>query len=119
EVDQHDAVAAGDLLEVAHGQRLGGHHISDRRLRTNRSTRRAGVTFPGTYLVSGATAKPAYRGDDRRVSGSTLVFDGDCGFCTATARFIERRIPTSARVVPWQRLDLDDVGLTREQCTEA
>jgi predicted DCC family thiol-disulfide oxidoreductase YuxK len=77
------------------------------------------VTFPRPYLVSGATAQAGYRGDDRRVSGSVLVFDGDCGFCTASAGFIERRIPTDARIVAWQRLDLDALGLTREQCTEA
>jgi len=69
--------------------------------------------------VSGATAPGDGRGDDRRVSGSVLVFDGDCGFCSATARFIERRIPTRARIAPWQRLDLAELGLTREQCAEA
>ena len=53
------------------------------------------------------------------MSGSVLVFDGDCGFCTASARFIERRIPTRARIVPWQRLDLGEIGLTAEQCVEA
>ena len=53
------------------------------------------------------------------MSGSVLVFDGDCGFCSAVAGFIERRIPTRARVVAWQRLDLGEMGLTRERCVEA
>lgn len=46
----------------------------------------------------------------------TFVYDGDCSFCTACARFIERRVPTPARVVPWQFADLAGLGLTREQC---
>jgi predicted DCC family thiol-disulfide oxidoreductase YuxK len=54
-----------------------------------------------------------------------LVFDGDCGFCTACARFLGRWVirgrPTSAAplVEPWQRLDLADLGLTRDECTAA
>jgi predicted DCC family thiol-disulfide oxidoreductase YuxK len=50
---------------------------------------------------------------------ATFVFDGDCAFCSSSARFIERRIPTSARVVPWQRTDLAALGLTAEVCEEA
>jgi predicted DCC family thiol-disulfide oxidoreductase YuxK len=44
-----------------------------------------------------------------------LVFDGDCGFCTTSARWLSRdgRVDT----VPWQFLDLDAVGLTLEQVT--
>lgn len=50
-----------------------------------------------------------------------LVFDGDCGFCTTSARFLERRIVSggSVLVAPWQRLDLDQLGLTQDQCREA
>jgi predicted DCC family thiol-disulfide oxidoreductase YuxK len=49
----------------------------------------------------------------------TFVYDGDCSFCTSCAQFIERRIPTRARVVPWQFADLAALGLTVEQCEEA
>jgi len=49
----------------------------------------------------------------------TLVYDGDCGFCSACAQFIERRIPTRAVVVPWQSADLAALGLTRAQVEEA
>lgn len=49
----------------------------------------------------------------------TFVYDGDCAFCTSCARFIERRIPSRATVVPWQRADLGRLGLTTEQCTQA
>ena len=46
----------------------------------------------------------------------TFVYDGDCSFCTTCAQFIERRIPTHARVIPWQFADLEALGLTVEQC---
>ncbi|SRR5690554_1742799 len=42
-----------------------------------------------------------------------LVFDGDCGFCTSSARWIEKRLPDTVEVVPWQFLDdLGALGLT-------
>ena len=50
---------------------------------------------------------------------ATFVFDGDCAFCSTCARFIERRIPTSATVRPWQRADLATLGLTPAACEEA
>jgi predicted DCC family thiol-disulfide oxidoreductase YuxK len=49
----------------------------------------------------------------------TFLFDGDCAFCSASARFVERRIPTPAAVIPWQRADLAALGVTREACIEA
>ena len=52
-------------------------------------------------------------------SRPTFVYDGDCSFCTSCARFIERRIPTRARVVPWQFTDLAALGLTVEQAEAA
>lgn len=52
-------------------------------------------------------------------TGATFVYDGDCAFCTACARFIERRIPTPARVVPWQFAGLASLGLTAAQCEQA
>ena len=48
-----------------------------------------------------------------------LIFDGDCGFCTTSADWIERRLPADAPVVPWQVLDdLDTLGLTADQLNE-
>lgn len=47
-----------------------------------------------------------------------LVFDGDCGFCTSSARFGQRRLRLQ-HVEPWQSLDLDALGLTEAQCQEA
>lgn len=61
-----------------------------------------------------STAEP-----DRRQPGRPLlVFDGDCGFCTSSARVAQRWLQLE-HVEPWQYLDLDALGLTRAQCEEA
>ena len=50
----------------------------------------------------------------------SLIYDADCGFCTVSARWLERRFATrDAVVVPWQRTPLDDIGLTVADVTEA
>jgi predicted DCC family thiol-disulfide oxidoreductase YuxK len=49
------------------------------------------------------------RGHDRPV----FLYDGDCAFCTSSAGFIGRHIPTSAAVTPWQLADLDALGVTQ------
>lgn len=45
-----------------------------------------------------------------------LVFDGDCAFCTATVDQLRRFVRPRATIVPWQRTDLDLLGLTADQC---
>ena len=47
-----------------------------------------------------------------------LVFDGDCGFCTTSARAGQRWLGLE-HVEPWQFLDLESLGLTEQQVTEA
>ena len=49
----------------------------------------------------------------------TFLFDGDCAFCSSCAAFIERRIPTRAAVLPWQRADLDALGVSQQQVDES
>ncbi len=49
----------------------------------------------------------------------TFVYDGDCAFCSRCARFVQRRIPGRAEVVPWQSTDLAALGLTAAECEEA
>jgi predicted DCC family thiol-disulfide oxidoreductase YuxK len=70
------------------------------------------VSRPGAP-VGDPVSKPA--------SLPILVFDGDCGFCTTSARFLVRRVvrgrPTA--VAPWQQLDLAGLGLTPDQCRSA
>ena len=48
------------------------------------------------------------------VSAGILIYDGDCGFCTATARWVELRLSDDYRVVPSQQADLGALGLTDE-----
>ena len=50
-----------------------------------------------------------------------LIFDGDCGFCTTSARFATRWVDRRQRydVQPWQQVDLARFGLTEEDCIEA
>src|SRR6476659_5550942 len=50
-----------------------------------------------------------------------LIFDGDCGFCTTSARFATRWVDRRHRydVQPWQQVDLARHGLTEQDCIEA
>ena len=45
----------------------------------------------------------------------TLVFDGDCGFCSRAAEVARRVLPPGCDVVPWQRADLAALGVTAER----
>ncbi|MDA1359967.1 DUF393 domain-containing protein [Glycomyces luteolus] len=49
----------------------------------------------------------------------TFLYDGDCAFCTKAAQFMERRIRTTAEIIPWQWADLDGLGVTRAEAEEA
>jgi predicted DCC family thiol-disulfide oxidoreductase YuxK len=46
---------------------------------------------------------------------AVLIFDGDCGFCTTTANFIEHRSSTPIEIHPWQFIDVTKYGLTEAQ----
>lgn len=48
-----------------------------------------------------------------------LVYDGDCGFCTRSARLLRERIRTRDDVRPSQQLELATLGLTAAQAAEA
>lgn len=48
-----------------------------------------------------------------------LVYDGDCGFCTQSAKWAQRGLPDDVRVEPWQTLDLDELGLTEHDVVTA
>lgn len=48
-----------------------------------------------------------------------LIYDGDCGFCTASANWVTDRIDPDTEVQPWQALDLDAYGLTVDDVTSA
>jgi predicted DCC family thiol-disulfide oxidoreductase YuxK len=81
-----------------------------------------------TKAMTSARDEPT-RTADRRVNADTgngaaarrpvFVYDGDCAFCTTCARFIEKRIPTSAEVTPWQFSDLEALGVTQADAEAA
>ncbi|WP_370614731.1 thiol-disulfide oxidoreductase DCC family protein [Mumia sp. Pv 4-285] len=49
-----------------------------------------------------------------------LVFDGDCAFCSSSARWVQRWAPSRrAEVVAWQHTDLGAIGLTAQECSTA
>ena len=47
-----------------------------------------------------------------------LVFDGDCAFCTTWVQRLEKLLPYFPESTPWQWLDIDELGLTRDDVTE-
>ncbi len=49
---------------------------------------------------------------------TTLVYDGDCGFCTSAVRWVARLGLDPGTVTPWQTADLPSLGLTQQQCEE-
>jgi len=53
------------------------------------------------------------------MTGPVFVYDGDCAFCTSSARFAQRRVPTRAAIEPWQLLDLAALGLAEAECERA
>ena len=49
---------------------------------------------------------------------STLVFDGDCAFCTSSLKVMKRLRIRVENEIPWQFADLAALGLTQEECAE-
>ena len=50
--------------------------------------------------------------------GTTLVFDGDCGFCTTAVDWLERTLPAFPPATPFQWADLEALGLTEAEARE-
>lgn len=48
-------------------------------------------------------------------STATLIFDGDCGFCTSAANFVVRRSRVPITAHAWQLTDVTRFGLTEQQ----
>ena len=47
-----------------------------------------------------------------------LIFDGDCGFCTTTANWIEKRSLTPLEIQPYQWAKLAGFGLTENEAAD-
>ena len=48
----------------------------------------------------------------------TLVFDGDCAFCTSAVGVARRLLPDSVTVVAWQFADLAALGVTADRAQQ-
>lgn len=46
-----------------------------------------------------------------------LIFDGDCAFCTSAVNRLKALLPVFPEMSPWQWLELDGYGLTRDDVT--
>jgi len=59
------------------------------------------------------------------VTGNLVfLYDGDCAFCSASARVLMRLLDRAGRpdrptVLPWQRVDLTALGVTAAECEQA
>ena len=52
------------------------------------------------------------------VPAPTLVFDGDCAFCTTAVGVARRVLPAGVTVVAWQFADLDALGTTADRARQ-
>jgi predicted DCC family thiol-disulfide oxidoreductase YuxK len=50
-----------------------------------------------------------------RKTKPVLIFDGDCGFCTTTANWIEKNSLIPVEIQPYQWAKLADFGLTEQE----
>lgn len=50
---------------------------------------------------------------------ATVVYDGECGFCTWTAEHGRELLPADVTIAPWQRSDLPALGLTEDAARRA
>ncbi len=48
-----------------------------------------------------------------------LIFDGDCAFCSSSARLLRRMTKNKIPIEPYQKLDLESLGLTSELTSKA
>lgn len=50
----------------------------------------------------------------------TLVYDGDCSFCTRAAMWAKKRLPATVEVKAWQQIeDLEDLDLSPAEAASA
>lgn len=50
------------------------------------------------------------------IRSATLVYDGDCAFCTRCVEWMKERMRRLPVIVPWQSADLESLGLSAAQC---
>lgn len=50
---------------------------------------------------------------------AVLLYDGDCAFCSSSARLLQRVVRRLPSVEPYQLADLDALDVTEQQCVES
>lgn len=55
---------------------------------------------------------------ERSTTPATLIFDGDCGFCTSTANFVVKHSSYPIVAHAWQLTDVSRFGLLEQQAAE-
>jgi predicted DCC family thiol-disulfide oxidoreductase YuxK len=55
----------------------------------------------------------------RTVGPPVLLYDGECGFCSSSARLLRRLVRRLPAVEPYQTTELGPLGVTADQCREA
>lgn len=48
----------------------------------------------------------------------TLIFDGDCGFCTTTANAVVKRSKVPIVAIPWQFTDFSNYAITESDAAD-
>ena len=52
-------------------------------------------------------------------SKQVLIFDGDCAFCSSSARLLRKMTRNKILIEPYQKLDLESLGLSSELTSKA
>jgi predicted DCC family thiol-disulfide oxidoreductase YuxK len=50
---------------------------------------------------------------------SSVIYDGDCAFCSSTARFGKSKIAPKLEFLAYQQIDLGKYGLTAAECEKS
>lgn len=53
------------------------------------------------------------------MSPPVLLFDGDCAFCSTSARWLDARVPTPTALEPWQWTELEPLGTSVDEVEAA
>jgi len=53
------------------------------------------------------------------VTKQVLIFDGDCAFCSSSARLLRKMTKNKIAIEPYQKLDLESLDLTTELTSKA
>lgn len=52
---------------------------------------------------------------DKNLEQPILLYDGDCGFCSTSIRWVQKNIRPKSEITPWQWADLKQLGTTKKR----